>query len=95
MQHLETVTDGAQAVARFAIALKARAPMRIDARWDGADGIETLNAVDAALDGVWPSAPTELVWAMGPAATGGSVLRLQARGADGAVLEDAGFVRAA
>lgn len=83
--------DCAQAVAQFAKALEGRAPKRIQAHWNGADGVAMLTAAEAALEAAWPG-PTakELVWLTGP--RGASVLRLEARGADGSVIGDAGFV---
>lgn len=83
--------DCAQAVAQFAKALDGRAPKRIQAHWNGADGVAMLIAAEAALEAAWPG-PTakELVWLTG--ARGAPVLRLEARGADGAVIEDAGFL---
>jgi hypothetical protein len=93
MQTLHPARDSADAVARFAAILTvADKAMRIDARWDGADGLSVLTAAEAAIDAAWPrAAGKELVWLTGDRATGGRVLRLQARGLDGSLLGDAAF----
>jgi hypothetical protein len=93
MQTLYPARDSADAVARFAaICGRAHEAMRIDARWDGADGVTVLGDAEAAIDAAWPrAAGKELVWLTGDRATGAKVLRLQARGLDGALIGDAAY----
>lgn len=93
MTHVQPARDSADAVARFAaLCGRAHEAMRIDARWDGADGVTVLSAAEAAIDAAWPrAAGKELVWLTGDRGAGGKVLRLQARGLDGALLGDAAF----
>jgi hypothetical protein len=93
MQTLHPARDSADAVARFATILTgADRAMRIDARWDGADGVAVLEAAEAAITAAWPrAAGKELVWLTGADARRAGVLRLQARGLDGALLGDAAF----
>ncbi len=93
MPQVQAARDSAEAVARFAAILAGNGEtMRIDARWDGGDGVAVLSAAEAAIEAAWPGAAgTELVWVTGPGATGGKRLHLSARRLDGALIADAAF----
>jgi hypothetical protein len=93
MPQVQTARDSADAVARFSAILGGDGEsMRIHARWDGCDGVAVLSAAEAAIAAAWPrAAGRELVWLTGAGATGDKVLRLSARGPDGALIGDAAY----
>ena len=93
MPQVPAARDSADAVARFAAILpRDGEAMRIDARWDGGDGVAVLCAAEAAIEAAWPrAAGKELVWLTGAGATGDRLLRLSARGPDGVLIGDAAY----
>ena len=94
MSDLDEAADGAEAVRRFAVRLSERctAPNRVQAKFDGEDGMSGLCAVEAALSDLWPPATAkELIWLTRTAKAGEALLQLQAYGADGELLGDAQF----
>src|SRR5438876_1291589 len=92
MTELHQAQDGADAVRRFAAALRDRQPNRIQARLNGQDGMARLCAVEAAIADLWPVAiAKELVWLARSGVAEQDVLHLQALAADGEVLGAAAF----
>ena len=90
MTTVDEARDGADAVRRFAAEL-GRAPERIQAKLDGADGMAGLCAVEQVISDLWAAAAKELVWLTRDAAAGGDLLHLQAFASDGEVLGAATF----
>lgn len=93
MQSFIPAHDSRDAVARFAAAMHGRAPARIDARWDGLDGMAALSVVEAAIADLWPAETAkELVWMKRAGVAAGEVLHLRACAANGVVLGAGAFL---
>jgi hypothetical protein len=94
MTRVDDAKDGADAVQRFRseIDRTGRAPERIQARFDGEDGMARLCAVEAVLSALWPpSTAKELIWLTRSGLDDGARLHLRAFAADGELFCDATF----
>ncbi len=80
----------AAATGDFVDGVKAKGPVRLEAKVSSADGKQLLYAVEAVLARSLPrSTAQELVWLNGAPAAGLHVLQLQAFGPDNAHLAEA------
>lgn len=83
--------EAARAVAAFVAEVSARAPCRVEAKVESANGMPLLCAVEDVLRGALPRGGVthELVWLTGAPKAGGEVLSLKAFGAGGVVVGEA------
>jgi hypothetical protein len=80
----------AAATRDFVDGLKAKAPVRLEAKISSAHGMPLLCAVEAVLGRALPrSMAQELVWLNGAPASGRHLLQLQAFGSDNSLLAEA------
>ena len=80
----------AAATDSFLDGVRAKGPLRLQAKVASADGMPLLCAVEAALGRALPRATAqELVWMNGAPASGAHVLQLQAFGPDNVLLAEA------
>ncbi|MEI9890843.1 MAG: hypothetical protein WDN45_09960 [Caulobacteraceae bacterium] len=79
----------AAATGDFVDGVKAKGPVRLEAKVSSADGMPLLCAVEAVLEALPRSTMQELVWLNGAPASGLHLLQLQAFGADNVLLAEA------
>ena len=80
----------AAATGDFVEGLKAKGPVRLEAKVSSADGMPLLCAVEAVLGRALPrSTAQELVWLNGAPPSGLHLLQLQAFGPDNSLLAEA------
>ena len=80
----------AAATGDFVDGVKAKGPVRLEAKVSSADGMPLLCAIEAVLGLALPrSTAQELVWLNGAPAMGVHRLQLQAFGSDNALLAEA------
>ena len=90
MSDLLPLKSVAAATGDFVRDVRARAPVRLEAKVSSADGMPLLCAIEAVLGKALPKlVAQELVWLNGAPESGAHVIQLRAFGSDNSLLAEA------
>ena len=90
MSDLLPLKSVAAATGDFVRDVRARAPVRLEAKVSSADGMPLLCAIEAVLGKALPKlVAQELVWLNGAPESGARVIQLRAFGSDNSLLAEA------